>query len=84
MAILRAEVDDDDALVNGLVFRIKTGFKLSFFGCGLDFRPRTLLAPGDFQVGRHFQVVAGGDPPSTGKLFLDRGGTSLELINRSD
>ena len=73
MAILGAEVDDDDAFVNGL----KIGFKLSFVGCGLDFRPRTLQAPGDFQVSRHLQVVAGGNPPSPGKLFFDRGSTSL-------
>lgn len=74
MAILGAEVDDYDAFVNGLVI----SFGLSFLRGSFDIRPRTLQAPGYFQVCRHFQVVAGGDSPSPGKLFLYRGSTSLK------
>ena len=77
MAVLGAEVDDDNPFVYSLVIRIETGFKLCLFGCGVGIRLGAFLAPGDFQISRHFQIVAGGNSPSPGKLFLDRGSTSL-------
>ena len=53
VAVLRAEIDDDDALVHRFLTVIIV-------------RPNTLQPFGDLEVGRHLQIVAGGDPSSLG------------------
>jgi len=53
VAVLRAEVDDDDALVHRFLAVIIV-------------RPNTLQPFGNLEVGRHLQIVAGGDPSSLG------------------
>ena len=63
MAILRAEVDYDDAFADRLP-------------PVLFFRSNTLQPFGNLKVGRYLQVIAGGDPPSLGQLAFSRGSTS--------
>ena len=63
MAVLGAEVDDDDALVHR-------------FLAVIFIRSDALQSFGDLEIGRHFQVIAGGDPASLGQFTFSRGSTS--------
>jgi hypothetical protein len=63
VAILGAEVYYDDAFVDGLE------------AVG-GFRPYTFQALGDFQIRRNLQVVTGGNPSASRKIFVRRGWAS--------
>lgn len=63
MAVLRAEVNYDDAFTDRLpVVTV--------------FRSNTLQPLGNLEVRRYLQVIAGGDPTSLGQRAFSRGSTS--------